>query len=68
GNRRDRKFFEYNPEIESTLTKNRNRVKLQKALQLEGQEASSEEFSQEEVEEIFEEGIRDNMTDDANNN
>ncbi|MED6140283.1 hypothetical protein PIB30_091658 [Stylosanthes scabra] len=74
GNRRDRQFFEYNPKIERTLTKNRNRVKAQKALQREEQEASFEEsvsegFSEEEiVEEISEEELQDNMVDDANNN
>ncbi|MED6199759.1 hypothetical protein PIB30_078952, partial [Stylosanthes scabra] len=73
GNYRDRKFFEFDPEIERKLTKHRNKVKFQEALQGEGQEevyeeSFSEEFSGEEVEEeIFEEEIQDNMADDANN-
>ncbi|MED6124353.1 hypothetical protein PIB30_058212, partial [Stylosanthes scabra] len=70
GNHRNRQFFEYNPEIERILTKNRNRVKAQKALQGEPSEGQfSEEFSEEEIEEeIFEEKFQDNMADDANNN
>ncbi|MED6201949.1 hypothetical protein PIB30_100334, partial [Stylosanthes scabra] len=32
GNRRDKPIIEYDPEIEKTLTKNRNRVKAQRAL------------------------------------
>ncbi|MED6213382.1 hypothetical protein PIB30_092694, partial [Stylosanthes scabra] len=73
GNCRDRQFFEVDPEIERTLTKNRNMVKFQKALHKEGQEEVteenfSEEFSEEESqEEIFEEEIQDNMDDEANN-
>ncbi|MED6153422.1 hypothetical protein PIB30_101881, partial [Stylosanthes scabra] len=35
GNRRDKPIIEYDPEIEKTLTKNRNRVKAQRALQFE---------------------------------
>ncbi|MED6140265.1 hypothetical protein PIB30_091510 [Stylosanthes scabra] len=67
GNRRDK------PTIEKTLKKNRNRVKAQRALQFEQQEANSDEgasekFSEEEtVEENSEEEIQDNMADNANN-
>ncbi|MED6109577.1 hypothetical protein PIB30_034984 [Stylosanthes scabra] len=73
GNRRDKQFFEFDLEIERTLTKHKNRVKFQKALQGEGQEevsekSFSEEFSEEKVEEeIFEEEIKNNMADNANN-
>ncbi|MED6187696.1 hypothetical protein PIB30_078880 [Stylosanthes scabra] len=53
GNRRDKPIIEYDPEIEKTLTKNRTRVKAQRALQFEQQEANSDEgasekFSEEE--------------------
>ncbi|MED6176564.1 hypothetical protein PIB30_089457 [Stylosanthes scabra] len=73
GNRRDKPIIEYDPEIEKNLTKNRNRVKAQRALQFEQQEANSDEgasekFSEEEiVEENSEEEIQDNMADNANN-
>ncbi|MED6166277.1 hypothetical protein PIB30_107643 [Stylosanthes scabra] len=73
GNRRDKPIIEYDPEIEKTLTRNQNRVKAQRALQFDQQEANSEEgasekFSEEEiVEENSEEGIQDNMADNANN-
>ncbi|MED6198268.1 hypothetical protein PIB30_064547 [Stylosanthes scabra] len=54
GNRRDKPTIEYDPEIEKTLTKNRNRVKAQRALQFEEQTANSDEdasekFSEEEI-------------------
>ncbi|MED6127937.1 hypothetical protein PIB30_092779 [Stylosanthes scabra] len=73
GNRRDKPTIEYDPEIEKTLKENRNRVKAQRALQFEQQEANSDEgasekFSEEEiVEENSEEEIQDNMADNANN-
>ncbi|MED6141667.1 hypothetical protein PIB30_105724, partial [Stylosanthes scabra] len=73
GNRRHKPIIEYDPEIEKTLKKNRNRVKAQKALQFEQQEANSDEgasekFSEEEIiEENSEEEIQDNMADNANN-
>ncbi|MED6222699.1 hypothetical protein PIB30_066871 [Stylosanthes scabra] len=73
GNHRDKPIIEYDPEIEKTLKKNRNRVKAQRALQFEQQEANSDEgasekFSEEEiVEENSKEEIQDNMADNANN-
>ncbi|MED6115568.1 hypothetical protein PIB30_091889, partial [Stylosanthes scabra] len=72
GNRRDKPIIEYDPEIEKTLTKNRNRIKAQRALQFKQQEANSnegasEKFSEEIVEENSEEEIQDNMADYANN-
>ncbi|MED6115994.1 hypothetical protein PIB30_095937, partial [Stylosanthes scabra] len=72
-NRRNRPTIEFDPEIEKTLTKNRNRVKAQRALFKERQEANSnegasEKFSEEEiVKENSEEEIQDNMSDDDNN-
>ncbi|MED6129744.1 hypothetical protein PIB30_110953, partial [Stylosanthes scabra] len=41
GNRRDKLIIEYDPEIEKTLKKNRSRVKAQRALQFEKQEAEA---------------------------
>ncbi|MED6189204.1 hypothetical protein PIB30_093603 [Stylosanthes scabra] len=73
GNCRDKPIIEYDPEIEKTLTKYRNKVKAQRVLQFEQQEANSDEgaskkFSEEEiVEENSEEEIQDNMADNANN-
>ncbi|MED6154500.1 hypothetical protein PIB30_113107, partial [Stylosanthes scabra] len=72
-NRRNRPIIEFDPEIAKTLTKNRNRVKSQRALFRERQEANSDEgasekFSEEEiVEENSEEEIQDNMADNTNN-
>ncbi|MED6141478.1 hypothetical protein PIB30_103790, partial [Stylosanthes scabra] len=72
-NRRNRPIIEFDPEIEKTLKRNRNRVKAQRALFRERQEVNSnegasEKFSEEEiVEENSEEEVRDNMADDANN-
>ncbi|MED6224971.1 hypothetical protein PIB30_089240 [Stylosanthes scabra] len=43
GNRRDKPTIEFDPEIEKTLKKNRSRVKAQRALQFEQEEANSEE-------------------------
>ncbi|MED6165228.1 hypothetical protein PIB30_097597 [Stylosanthes scabra] len=73
GNRRDKPTIEFDPEIEKTLKKNRSRVKAQRALQFDQEEANSDEgasekFSEEElVEENSEEEIQDNMADNANN-
>ncbi|MED6173426.1 hypothetical protein PIB30_059190 [Stylosanthes scabra] len=69
GNRRDRQLIEFNPEIEKTLTKNRNRAKAQKALHRERQEANSEEgVSEEEIlEDISAEEVQTNMADNVNN-
>ncbi|MED6152338.1 hypothetical protein PIB30_090941 [Stylosanthes scabra] len=73
GNRRDKPVIEYDPEIEKTLTKNRNRVKAQRTLLFKQQEANSDEgasenFSEEEiVEENSEDEIQDNMAKNANN-
>ncbi|MED6153038.1 hypothetical protein PIB30_097682, partial [Stylosanthes scabra] len=54
GNRRDKPIIEFDPEIEKTLKKNRRKVKAQRALQFEQQEANSDEgasekFSEEEI-------------------
>ncbi|MED6201661.1 hypothetical protein PIB30_097186, partial [Stylosanthes scabra] len=73
GNRREKPTIEFDPEIEKTLKKNRSRVKAQRALLFDQEEANSEEgasekFSEEElVEENSEEEIQDNMADNANN-
>ncbi|MED6141632.1 hypothetical protein PIB30_105335 [Stylosanthes scabra] len=73
GNRRDKPIIEFDPEIEKTLKRNRSRVKAQRALQFDQQEANSEEgasekfFEEEIVEENSEEEIQDNMADNANN-
>ncbi|MED6203064.1 hypothetical protein PIB30_111887, partial [Stylosanthes scabra] len=72
GNRRDKPIIEFVPEIERTLKKNRNRVKTQKSLQFDKEEANSEEvvseksFEEELVEESIEEEIQDNMADNTN--
>ncbi|MED6201458.1 hypothetical protein PIB30_095251, partial [Stylosanthes scabra] len=73
GNRRDKPIIEFDPKIEKTLKKNRSRVKAQRALQFEQEEANfkegaSEKSSEEEIlEENSEEEIQDNMADNANN-
>ncbi|MED6115138.1 hypothetical protein PIB30_087376, partial [Stylosanthes scabra] len=73
GNRRDKSIIKFDPEIQKTLTKNRNRVKAQRALQLDQEEANSKEgasensFEEELVEENTEGEIQDNMADNANN-
>ncbi|MED6202357.1 hypothetical protein PIB30_104560, partial [Stylosanthes scabra] len=69
GNCRDKPIIEFDPEIEKTLKKNRNRVKAQRALQFDQEEANSEEGASEEeiVEENSEEEMKDNMADNANN-
>ncbi|MED6163904.1 hypothetical protein PIB30_084640 [Stylosanthes scabra] len=73
GNHRDKPTIEFDPEIEKTLKKNRSRVKAQRALQFEQEEADSEEgaseksFEEELVEENTEEEIQNNMADNANN-
>ncbi|MED6178940.1 hypothetical protein PIB30_112271, partial [Stylosanthes scabra] len=72
GNRRDKPTIEFDHVIEKTLKKNRNRVKAQRALQLDQEEANSgegasEKSEEELVEENTEEEIQDNMADNANN-
>ncbi|MED6225302.1 hypothetical protein PIB30_092470 [Stylosanthes scabra] len=73
GNRRDKPIIEFDPEIEKTLKKNRSRVKAQRALQFDQEEANSEEGASEKsseeeiVEENSEEEIQGNMADNANN-
>ncbi|MED6141738.1 hypothetical protein PIB30_106509 [Stylosanthes scabra] len=47
GNRRDKPIIEFDPEIEKTLKKNRSRIKAQRALQFEQEEANSEEGASE---------------------
>ncbi|MED6178461.1 hypothetical protein PIB30_107847, partial [Stylosanthes scabra] len=67
GNRRDKPIIEFDPEIERTLKKNRNRVRTQRSLQFDREEASSEEvvseksFEEEIVEESIEAEIQDNV-------
>ncbi|MED6202732.1 hypothetical protein PIB30_108565, partial [Stylosanthes scabra] len=73
GNHRDKSIIEFDPEIEKTLKKNRNRVKAQRSLQFDQEEANSKEgafeksFEEEIVEENTEEEIQNNMADNANN-
>ncbi|MED6151710.1 hypothetical protein PIB30_084992 [Stylosanthes scabra] len=64
GNDRDKPTIEYDPKIEKTLKKNRSRVKAQRALQFDQQEANSEEGASEK---LSEEEIQDNMACNANN-
>ncbi|MED6226929.1 hypothetical protein PIB30_108643, partial [Stylosanthes scabra] len=64
GNHRDKPIVEFDPEIERTLKKNRNRVRTQRSLQFDREEASSEEVVSEKS---FEEEIQDNMADHTNN-
>ncbi|MED6213818.1 hypothetical protein PIB30_097072, partial [Stylosanthes scabra] len=72
GNRRDKSIIEFDPEIERTLKKNQNRVRTQRFLQFDREEANSEEvvseksFEAEIVEESIEEEIQDNMADHTN--
>ncbi|MED6122571.1 hypothetical protein PIB30_040953 [Stylosanthes scabra] len=56
-NRRDKQLLRIDPEIEKTLTKNRNMVRFHRALQ-----------GSPSLEEIFVEEIQDNMGNDNNNN
>ncbi|MED6179038.1 hypothetical protein PIB30_113324, partial [Stylosanthes scabra] len=72
GSRRDKQIIEFDPEIEGTLKKNRHRVRTQRSLQVDREEASSEDvvsekyFEEEILEESIEEGIQDNMADHTN--
>ncbi|MED6177798.1 hypothetical protein PIB30_101491, partial [Stylosanthes scabra] len=43
GSRRDKPIIEFDPEIERTLKKNRNRIRTQRSLQFDKEEANSEE-------------------------
>ncbi|MED6126502.1 hypothetical protein PIB30_079169, partial [Stylosanthes scabra] len=63
GNRRDKPTIEFDPEIEKTLTKNRSRVKAQRALQFDQEEASFEEGASEKSseEEIVEENTEEEI-------
>ncbi|MED6225609.1 hypothetical protein PIB30_095306 [Stylosanthes scabra] len=65
GSRRDKLIFEFDPKIEKTLKKNRSKVKAQRTLQFEQEEANSEECTSENSfeEECIEEEIQDNMAD-----
>ncbi|MED6165994.1 hypothetical protein PIB30_104893, partial [Stylosanthes scabra] len=73
GNHRGKPIIEFDTEIERTLKKNRNKVRTQRSLQFDREEASSEEvvsekfFEEEIVEESIEEEIQDNMADHTNN-
>ncbi|MED6203132.1 hypothetical protein PIB30_112641, partial [Stylosanthes scabra] len=49
GNRRDKPTIEFDPESEKTLKKNRSRVKDQRALQFDQEEANSEEGASEKL-------------------
>ncbi|MED6154313.1 hypothetical protein PIB30_111137, partial [Stylosanthes scabra] len=64
GSHRDKPIIEFDPEIERTLKNNRNRVRTQRSLQFDREEASSEEVVSEKS---FEEEIQDNMADHTNN-
>ncbi|MED6212024.1 hypothetical protein PIB30_079203, partial [Stylosanthes scabra] len=64
GSRRDKQIIEFDPEIERSLKKNRHRVRTQRSLQIDREEASSEDIVSEKY---FEEGIQDNMADHTNN-
>ncbi|MED6203078.1 hypothetical protein PIB30_112007, partial [Stylosanthes scabra] len=72
GSRRDKQIIEFNPEIERTLKKNRYRVRTRRSLQVDREEASSEDvvsekYCEEEIlEESIEEEIQDNMADHTN--
>ncbi|MED6163706.1 hypothetical protein PIB30_082591, partial [Stylosanthes scabra] len=63
GNRRDKPIIEFDPEIEKTLKKNRSRVKAQRPLQFEQEEANSEEGASEKSseEEIVEENSEEEI-------
>ncbi|MED6154572.1 hypothetical protein PIB30_113828, partial [Stylosanthes scabra] len=63
GSRRDKQIIEFDPEIERTLKKNRHRVRTQISLQVDREEASSEDVVSEKS---FEEEIQDNMADHTN--
>ncbi|MED6141985.1 hypothetical protein PIB30_108972, partial [Stylosanthes scabra] len=73
GSRRDKQLIEFDPEIERTLKKNRHRVRTQKSLQVDREEASSKDvisekyFEEDILEESIEEEIQDNMADHTNN-
>ncbi|MED6190523.1 hypothetical protein PIB30_106684, partial [Stylosanthes scabra] len=72
GSRRDKQIIEFDPEIERTLTKNRHRVRTQRSLQVDREEASSEDvvsekyFEEEILEESIKEEIQHNMADHTN--
>ncbi|MED6178846.1 hypothetical protein PIB30_111382, partial [Stylosanthes scabra] len=72
GSRRDKQIIEFDPEIERTLKKNRHRVRTQRPLQVDREEASSKDvvsekyFEEEILEESIEEEIHDNMADHTN--
>ncbi|MED6190818.1 hypothetical protein PIB30_109709, partial [Stylosanthes scabra] len=61
GSRRDKQIIEFDPEIERTLKKNQHRVRTQRSLQVDREEASSEDvvsekyFEEEILEKIIEE-------------
>ncbi|MED6117809.1 hypothetical protein PIB30_113318, partial [Stylosanthes scabra] len=73
GSRRDKQIIEFDSEIERTLKKNRHRVRTQKSLQVDREEASSKDvisekyFEEDILEESIEEEIQDNMADHTNN-
>ncbi|MED6187089.1 hypothetical protein PIB30_073018 [Stylosanthes scabra] len=63
GNRREKPIIEFDPEIEKTLKKNRSRVKAQRALQFDQEEANSEKGASEKSseEEIVEENSEEEI-------
>ncbi|MED6140630.1 hypothetical protein PIB30_095106, partial [Stylosanthes scabra] len=73
GNHRDKPIIEFDPKIEKTMKKNRSKVKAQRSLQFDQEEANFEEgaseksFEEEIVEENTEEEIQNNIADNANN-
>ncbi|MED6163870.1 hypothetical protein PIB30_084200, partial [Stylosanthes scabra] len=68
GNRRNMQLVNFDPEIEKTLTRNRNRVKFQRALQGNPSVGNSSEDFTEVFSDSEEEVIQDNMADEEHNN
>ncbi|MED6167042.1 hypothetical protein PIB30_115307, partial [Stylosanthes scabra] len=68
GNRRNKQLVTFDPEIERTLTRNRNRVKFQRALQGNPSVGNSSKDFTEVFSDRGEEVIQDNMADEEHNN
>ncbi|MED6166497.1 hypothetical protein PIB30_109923, partial [Stylosanthes scabra] len=68
GNRRNKQLVKFDPEIERTLKKIRQRVKLQRALQGNPFAGNCSEDSTEVFSDSEEEEIQDNMADGEHNN
>ncbi|MED6154563.1 hypothetical protein PIB30_113745, partial [Stylosanthes scabra] len=67
GNRRNKQLANFDPEIEKTLTRNRNRVKFQRALQGNPFVGNSSEDFTEAFSDSGDEVIQDNMADGEHN-